>query len=49
VHCMSQTMRDEVRSGRYTERFLAEVKANKKRQAAATAEVAERIRKQRAR
>jgi len=49
VHCMSQTMRDEVRSGRYAERYLAEVKANKKRQAAATAEVAERIRKRRAR
>jgi hypothetical protein len=48
VHCMSQTMRDELRSGRYTERYLAEVKANKKRQAAAAAELAERIRQRRA-
>lgn len=48
VHCMSQTIRDEVRSGRYAERHLAEVKANKKRQAAAAAELSERIRQRRA-
>jgi hypothetical protein len=45
VHCMSKTMRDDVRSGRYAERYLAEVKANKKRQAAVAVELAERIRK----
>lgn len=48
VHCMSQTIRDEVRSGRYAERHLAEVKANKKRQATAAAELSERIRQRRA-
>lgn len=47
VNCMSQTMRDELRSGRYAERYLAEVKANKKRQAAAAAELVERIRQRR--
>jgi hypothetical protein len=47
VYCMSKTMRDEVRSGRYAERYFAEVKANKKREAAAAAELAERIRQKR--
>jgi len=47
VHCMSQTMRDELRSGRYAKRYLAEVKANKKRQASAAGEVVERIRQRR--
>lgn len=47
VYCISQTMRDELRSGRYAEKYLAEVKANKKSQAAAAAEVAERIRQKR--
>jgi hypothetical protein len=45
VYCMSKTMRDDVRSGRYAEKHFAEVKANKKRQAAAAVELAERIRK----
>ena len=49
VHCMSQTTRDDVHSGRYAEWYLAEVKANKKRQAAAAAELVERIRQRRAR
>lgn len=48
VNCISRTMRDDVRSGRYAERYLAEVKANKKRQATAAAEVGERIRRRRA-
>ena len=47
VHCMSKTMRDDLRSGRYAEQYLAEVKANKKRQEAAAAEVVERIRQKR--
>lgn len=47
VHCMSETMRDDLRSGRYAEQYLAEVKANKKRQAAAAAEILERIRQRR--
>ena len=47
VNCISQTMRDDLRSGRYAERYLAETKANKKRQAAAAAELAERIQKRR--
>ncbi len=48
VHCMSRAMRDELRSGRYAERRLAEAKANKERQAAAAAEMVERIRRLRA-
>lgn len=48
VNCMSHTMRDDLRTGRYAERYLSEARANKKRQAAATAELAERIRKRRA-
>lgn len=48
VHCISQTTRDELRSGRYAERSLAEVKANRRRQAAAAAEVVERIKQRRA-
>jgi len=48
VHCISQTMRDELRSGRYAERYLAEVTANRKRQAAAAAELVQRIRQRRA-
>lgn len=48
VNCISQTMRDDLRSGRYAERYLSEVKANKKRQAAAAAELAERIRQRKA-
>ena len=48
VNCISQTMRDDLRSGRYAERYLAEVKANKKRQATAAAELTERIRRRRA-
>ena len=48
VHCMSQTMRNDLRSGRYAERYVAEVKADKKRQAAAAAELVERIRLRRA-
>lgn len=47
VHCISRTMRDDVRSGRYAEKYLAEVRANKKRQAAAVVELAERIRQKR--
>jgi hypothetical protein len=47
VHCISRTMRDDVRSGRYAEKYLAEVRANKKRQAAAVVELAERIRRKR--
>ena len=49
VQCMSKTMRDDLRSGRYAERYFAEAKANKKRHDAAEAEVAERIQKRRAR
>ena len=48
VNCISRTTLDDLRSGRYAERHLAEVKANKKRQAAAMADVAERIRQRRA-
>jgi hypothetical protein len=48
VNCMSQTMRDDLRSGRYAERYQSEVRANKKRQAAAAAELTERIRRRRA-
>lgn len=48
VQCISKTMRDEIRSGRYAERYFAEVRANKKRQTAATTELVERIRKRRA-
>lgn len=48
VNCMSRTTLDDLRSGRYVEQHLAEVKANKKRQAAAMADVAERIRQRRA-
>jgi hypothetical protein len=47
VHCMSQTMRDELRSGRYAERYLAEVKANNRRESAAAAELVERVRQRR--
>jgi hypothetical protein len=47
VHCMSRTMRDDLRSGRFAERYLAEVRANKKRQTAAAAELVERIRQRR--
>ena len=49
VHCISQTMRDHLRSGRYADRYVAEVKENKKRQAAAAVELMERIRQRRAR
>ena len=48
VNCISQTMSDDLRSGRYAERYLSEVRANKKRQAEAAAELAERIRQRRA-
>jgi hypothetical protein len=48
VNCMSKSRLDDVRSGRYAERYLAEVKANKKRQAAAAADVVERVRQRRA-
>jgi len=48
VHCMSRTMRDDLRSGRYAERYLAEVRANKKREGAAAAEIVDRIRQRRA-
>jgi hypothetical protein len=47
LHCMSKTLRDDLRSGRYAEQYLAEQKANEKRQAAAAAELAERIRQRR--
>jgi hypothetical protein len=47
VHCMSRTMRDDLRSGRYAEGYRAEERANKKRQAAAAAELVERIRQRR--
>jgi hypothetical protein len=48
VNCMNKARLDDLRSGRYAERYLAEVKANKKRQAAAAADVVERIRQRRA-
>lgn len=47
LHCISKTMRDDLRNGRYAEQYLAEQKANEKRQAAAAAELAERIRQRR--
>ena len=47
LHCLSQTMRDDLRNGRYAEQYLAEQRANEQRQAAAAAELAERIRQRR--
>jgi hypothetical protein len=47
VHCISKTMRDDLRSGRYAAQYLAEQRANEKRQAAAAAALAERIRQRR--
>lgn len=47
LHCMTKTMRDDLRSGRYAEQYLDEQRANERRQAAAAAELAERIRQRR--
>jgi hypothetical protein len=47
VNCMTQARLDDLRSGRYAQQYLTEVKANKKREAAAAADLAERIRQRR--
>lgn len=45
VLCMEQAARDDVRSGRHAERYLAGRRAGEERRAAAAAELGERIRR----
>lgn len=47
LHCMTRTMRDDLRSGRYAEEYLAAQRVNEKRQAAAAADLVERMRQRR--